>query len=212
MTKLKSRRLKKSTKRKPRAPPPTSSTLAPPNAGTSVVAPTSGSCSTCFYGRLNDTVRVCRVNRPTLAQGPPAQTGLGWPIVADNDWCGDGIDATSYGSFSPSSTQVSQAAVPVWIAPNPNPGGTLTHIAAAGNYLLRTGAGWITGISVNTTAVNATLTCYDGIDATGSVIAVMDVSKGNPSPQTAAPWAFTTGFFVVLTGGNADLTIVSHSI
>ena len=196
----------KRTKRKKIAP------ALPPTAAASVVAPTSGSCATCFYGRMNGTVRNCRINHPTLVQGPPAQIGLGWPVVADNDWCGEGMDATNYGSFSPGSTQVSQAAVPVWIAPNPNPGGTLTHIATAGSYLLRSGAGWITGISVNTTAVNAQLTCYDGTDTTGSVIAVLDVSKGNPSPQTAAPWGFTTGFFVVLTGGNADLTIVSHSI
>jgi len=218
MTKLKSRRLKKSTKRKPRAPPPTSSTLAPPNAGTSVVAPTSGSCSTCFYGRLNDTVRVCRVNRPTLAQGPPAQTGLGWPIVADNDWCGDGIDATSYGSFSPSSTQVPAAAIPVYMAPNPNPGATQTHLtgsAGGSSTLIRSGAGWITGITVNSMATGtATMTCYDGLDATGSVIAVIDVSRSNPSPQTAAPWGFNTGFFVVFSSGTggADVTIISHSV
>jgi hypothetical protein len=150
-----------------------------------------------------------------LAQGPPAQIGLGWPIVADNDWCGDGIDATTYGAFSPGSTQVSQAAVPVWIAPNPNPGGTLTHISAPGSYLVRSGAGWITGISVNSVATgSATMTCYDGLDATGTVIAVIDVSKGNPSPQTAAPWGFSTGFFMVLSAGatGADLTIVSHSV
>jgi hypothetical protein len=152
-----------------------------------------------------------------LAQGPPAQTGLGWPIVADNDWCGDGIDATNYASFSPGSTQASQAAMPVWIAPNPNPGGTLTHIvgtAAAQSQLIRSGAGWITGVSVNSVATgSATMTCYDGIDATGAVIAVIDISKGNPSPQTAAPWSFSTGFFVVLSNGSggADITIVSHS-
>jgi hypothetical protein len=185
-----------------------------PEAMPNVVAPTSGTCATCFYGRLNGTVRVCRVNRPTLAQGRPAQTGLGWPIVADNDWCGDGMDATTYGSFSPGSTQVSQAAVPVWIAPNPNPGGTLTHISTPGSYLVRSGAGWITGISVNSVSSGGgTLTCYDGIDATGAIIAVIDVSKGNPSPQTAAPWGFSTGFFVVLSANatGADLSIVSHS-
>jgi hypothetical protein len=144
----------------------------------------------------------------------PPDTGRQWPTVADTDWCGEGMDKTNYGSFSPLivANQASGDAMPVWIAPNPNPGGTLTHIATAGSYLLRSGAGWITGISVNTTAVNATLTCYDGLNAIGTVIAVIDVSKGNPSPQTAAPWGFTTGFFVVLTGGNADLTIVSHSL
>ena len=141
-------------------------------------------------------VRICRVNRPTLAQGIPAQTGLGWPIVADNDWCGDGIDATSYASFSPLivTNQASGDAMPVWIAPNPNPGGTLSHLvgsAGGSSTLIRSGAGWVTGISVNSVATgSATMTCYDGIDATGIVIAVIDVSRSNPSPQTAAPWGF----------------------
>ena len=176
--------------------------------------PTAGTCATCFYGQTTSAisgtpVRLCRLNNPSITPPAPGR----WPSVLDDDWCGQGIDKTNYNSFSPVVTsQASGDAMPVWIAPNPNPGGTLTHIAAAGSYLIRSGAGWITGISVNTTAVNAQLTCYDGIDATGSVIAVMDVSKGNPSPQTAAPWGFTTGFFVVLTGGNADLSIVSHSI
>jgi hypothetical protein len=60
---------------------------------------------------------------------------------------------------------------------------------------------------------NATLTCYDGLDATGVVIAVIDISRSNPSPQTAAPWGYTTGFFVVVSNGSAgaDITIVSHS-
>src|SRR6516164_92563 len=203
MTKSKSpRRSKKAT---PKRKKPPTSTLAPPSAGANVVAPTSGSCATCFYGRLTGTVRICRVNRPTLAQGPPAQTGLGWPIVADNDWCGDGMDATTYGSFSPGSTQVPAAAIPVYMAPNPNPGATQTHLtgsAGGSSTLIRSGAGWITGITVNSMATGtATMTCYDGLDATGSVIAVIDVSRSNPSPQTAAPWGFQTGFFVVLSNG-----------
>jgi hypothetical protein len=24
-----------------------------------------------------------------------------WPVVADDDWCGDGEDMTTYGSFAP---------------------------------------------------------------------------------------------------------------
>ena len=104
-------------------------------------------------------------------------------------------------------------ALPVWIAPNPNPGGTLTHISAAGSYLVRTGKGWITGISVNTPATsNSTLTVYDGVDATGSVMAVIDMSKGNPNAQSAAPWPFANGLFLVFAGTAADITIVSHSV
>jgi hypothetical protein len=137
--------------------------------------------------------------------------------VLDTDWCGEGMDKTSYASFSPGSTQAPAAAVPVYMAPNPNPGGTQTHLvgtAAAQNMLIRSGPGWITGITVNSVATgSASLTCYDGLDATGTVIAVIDISKSNPSPQTAAPWGFNTGFFVVISNGSAgaDITIVSHS-
>jgi hypothetical protein len=138
-----------------------------------------------------------------------------WPIVQTNDWCGEGYDKTANAPMQPTpGAQATGAAMPVWIAPNPNPGATLSHINAPGSYLIRSGAGWITGISVNSVSTGAgTLTCYDGVDTTGTVIAVIDVSKGNPSPQTAAPWGFKTGFFIVLSANatGVDLTIVSHS-
>ena len=84
-----------------RAPPPTGPTLIPPTAGT---------CSTCFYGQtmaqiggpIPLTVRFCRANPPTIT--PAANvSGLmhSWPIVADTDWCGDGLDSQNYGSFAP---------------------------------------------------------------------------------------------------------------
>ena len=101
-------------------------------------------------------------------------------------------------------------AMPVWIAPNPTPA-TLFHTGAAGSYLIASAPGWITGISVNTTVQGSgTLTVYDGVDASGTVIGVIDVSKGNPSPQAASPWPFRVGLFVVLSAA-ADITIVAHS-
>src|SRR3974390_2281459 len=104
-------------------------------------------------------------------------------------------------------------ALPVWLAPNPNLCGTLTHISAADSYLIRNSKGWMTGISVNTPATsNSTLTVYDGVDATGTVMAVIDMSKGNPNAQSAAPWPFINGLFLVLAGNAADITIVSHSV
>ena len=193
-----------------------------------IVAPVTGSCASCFYGQTATivdgvaTMRLCRLHNPQIE---PPHSGRHWPTVLDTDWCGDGVDMTSYGSFSPTTeppvppaeSQAASAAEPVWIAPNPNAGGTLTHLtgsAGGSSTLIRSGAGWITGISVNAVATgSATMTCYDGIDATGTVIAVIDVSRSNPSPQSAAPWGFQTGFFVVLSNGTtgADITIVSHS-
>ena len=187
----------------------------------SVVPPTAGSCKTCFYGQTFATyfdgttqMRLCRLQHPNV---DPPHSARKWPEVLDTDWCGEGLDNVSYASFSPGATQAPAAAVPVYMAPNPNPGGTQTHLvgsAAGSSTLIRSGAGWVTGITVNSVATGtATMTCYDGINATGTVIAKIDVSRSNPSPQTAAPWGFQTGFFVVLSTGTtgADITIVSHS-
>ena len=99
-------------------------------------------------------------------------------------------------------------AQPVWLAPNPT-GQTLTHLAATGSYLIKAGKGWVTDISLNTMATNGSLTVYDGVDATGKVIAVIDVSKSSPGLAGSEPWGFSVGLFVVLSG-TADLTIVSH--
>jgi len=49
---------------------------------------------------VND-VRTCRADPPTLGQGAPGLPAQGWPVVTDNDWCADGVDATTYGSFAP---------------------------------------------------------------------------------------------------------------
>jgi hypothetical protein len=134
-----------------------------------------------------------------------------WPVVVETDWCGDGVDASSFASFSPVvTTQIPAAAMPVWIAPNPNPGRIQTHINAPGSYLIRTGAGWTTGIEVNTVVTNGQMTCYDGIDATGIMIAAIDCSRQAPSPSASAPWGFQVGFFVVVVN-NPDITIVTHS-
>ena len=194
--------------------------LSPPSAAPTLTPPAAGTCATCFYGQPTSAIsgspeRLCRLNNPSVTPAAPGR----WPSVLDDDWCGEGRDKDSYNSFSPIvMDQTSGAAEPVWIAPNPNPGGTLSHLvgsAGGSSTLIRSGAGWVTGISVNSVATgSATMTCYDGIDATGIVIAVIDVSRSNPSPQTAAPWGFHNGFFVVFSNGTtgADVTIVSHSV
>ena len=170
-------------------------------------------CSNCFYVDTGPQGNLrCHRSAP---EGSVASAAI-WPAVDANDWCGDGYDTSTNTPMQPTpGAQATGAAMPVWIAPNPNPGATLSHISTPGSYLIRSGAGWITGISVNSVSSGAgTLTCYDNTSATGTVIAVIDVSKGNPSPQTAAPWGFQIGFFIVLSANatGADITIVSHSI
>ena len=173
----------------------------------------ASACSDCYYKDTGPQGNLrCHRRAPF---GSDASNAI-WPVVEATDWCGDGYDTVANQPMQPTpGPQATGAAMPVWIAPNPNPGATLSHIAAPGSYLIRSGAGWITGISVNSVSSGGgSLTCYDGIDATGAIIAVMDVSKGNPSPQTAAPWGFKVGFFIVLSANaiGADLTIVSHSV
>jgi hypothetical protein len=97
-------------------------------------------------------------------------------------------------------------ASPIWLAPPPA-GVTLTHINAAGSLLIKTGKGYISTISINTAATGS-LTIYDGINATGAVIAVIDTSK-NTANSALSPWPIQTGLFIVLVG-NADITIISR--
>jgi hypothetical protein len=94
------------------------------------------------------------------------------------------------------------AAVPMWSAPPPS--GVLTHLAAAGSRLIKTGAGALASLNVNTGAAG-TLTVRDGLDATGAVLGVIDTTARGFIP---APWSFSTGLYVTQAGA-ADLTLVS---
>jgi hypothetical protein len=130
-----------------------------------------------------------------------------WRNVDPNWWCGDGADKDSGQMFS---AGVQQQGFPVWTVPNPKGSPLkLLHINAAGSYLVKGSSGWLVEFSVNSTAVSGSLTMYDGLDATGAVMAVVDASKGTVGGSTTQPWPFATGLFVVMTG-NADCTIVTY--
>lgn len=84
-----------------------------------------------------------------------------------------------------------------------------THITTATTTLVKTGAGYLGQININTLAASGTITVYDGIDATGAVIAVIT----NPGtllvegPQTASYGVgFATGL-VLVTTGTQDITV-----
>jgi len=97
------------------------------------------------------------------------------------------------------------ASIPVYLAGAP--GATLRHIAAAGSALLKTGAGVLRSIDINTPAAsNSALTFYDGTDATGAVMAVIDCTKQTANVGTAG-WPFKVGCFYALTGA-PDITLV----
>jgi hypothetical protein len=109
-------------------------------------------------------------------------------------------------ALSPTDPRGAQYAMPIWIAPDPG-GSTLTHRNAAGNQLIKTGPGWISVMSINTSAVG-TLTIYDGIDASGAVLGVIDTSK-NTTNSALMPWPFQVGLFIAQVG-TADITLITH--
>lgn len=69
------------------------------------------------------------------------------------------------------------------------------------------GAAELWTVNVNAGAAAATLSIYDGIDATGTKIATVDATtKSSQTFGVRCP----NGIFAVLAGGNADCTI-GHS-
>ena len=80
------------------------------------------------------------------------------------------------------------------------------HISAAGNLAVAPAGGKakLTTVNVNTAADSAVFTIYNGISASGEVVAVIDASE-----TCSRVYAFTLndGIFCVLSGGNADVTV-----
>jgi len=99
-------------------------------------------------------------------------------------------------------------ASPMWLAPDPR-GALLTHLNTDGSMLLKNGRGWISTISINTASAG-TLTIYDSTNATGKVMAVIDVSKQTANVAVVHPWPFEVGCFVVLAAPGSDVTIITH--
>lgn len=82
----------------------------------------------------------------------------------------------------------------------PEGGFSYQHEAAAGTYLSKTGAGVLHAVHVNTKGVTDTVTVYDGIDDTGTVIAALDATVVADHVYDAV---FTVGLCVVIAGGTA---------
>lgn len=91
-------------------------------------------------------------------------------------------------------------ALPAWLAPAP--GQKLTHMAAPGAVLVKSGAGQFISLNVNTPAAGS-LTVRDGVDAGGPILAQFSTANAN---FLVVNWAFATGLFVTLAGA-ADISI-----
>ena len=85
-------------------------------------------------------------------------------------------------------------------------GSSYTHITTAATTVVKSGAGVLARINVNTLGSGSTMTIYDNTAASGTVIAVMTSAL-----QTSQTFdvAFATGCTIVTSGGTAaDLTVV----
>lgn len=85
---------------------------------------------------------------------------------------------------------------------------TGTPLAANATTLVRTGAGVLHGITINTKGASSnTLKIYDGLSASGTLMATIDTTA------TPGLWeydmTFTTGLTIVIgTGTAADVTVL----
>lgn len=90
-------------------------------------------------------------------------------------------------------------------------GNTPIHVAAntaAGGVLVKSGAGTIVAVMINTKgSTSNTLTLYDGTTTAGTVLAILDTTAS----LTYLPYnmSYQTGFlYTLLAGTAADLTIM----
>lgn len=71
---------------------------------------------------------------------------------------------------------------------------------------VKTGAGVLRGINVNTAGLTSAIVLYDGTSTSGTKLGSFSTLA---LATVALNWNFSTGLFVVLTGGTpADVTVV----
>jgi len=101
-----------------------------------------------------------------------------------------------------SNQSAASAAIPVWLAPAI--GSQLKNITTNATTLVKTGAGVLSSISVNTAGTTSTAKVYDGLSAAGTLLGTFDTTKLGLLLQG---WAFQTGLCIVTAGGAAaDIT------
>lgn len=80
------------------------------------------------------------------------------------------------------------------------------NMVAVGNLLVKSGAGSFVGVTINTKVAAGVLQVYDGLTAGGTILATIDLSGGSLSLRYGIGVA--VGLFVVMSGANADVTIL----
>lgn len=75
---------------------------------------------------------------------------------------------------------------------------------ATSTELIKSGRGVLNTVTINGVSVTGILTIYDGIDATGSIIAIVTLAV-NPTPFTLHyEVELETGLYITFTGGLAS--------
>ncbi len=103
----------------------------------------------------------------------------------------------------PNAQNQSGGAIPVYIG-----GATGANITTATTTLVKTGAGTISGVTVNTAGAGSIIKIYDGLTNAGTLLATI-----SSAAQVSLSYglAFATGLCVVTSGGTpADVTIQYH--
>lgn len=96
-------------------------------------------------------------------------------------------------------------AIPVYIVTPPASAASFKNISTNASTQVKTGAGTLQGVIVNTPGVTSTLALYDGTSASGTPIATINTAQAFGEEFNLA---FTTGLFAVTAGGTpANLTI-----
>lgn len=97
-------------------------------------------------------------------------------------------------------------AIPVYIAPNP--GALAVNISTNTTTLVKSGAGILSSIAINTKGASSnTATVYDSLTGTGTILAVIDTTASIGTIQYNLK--FSIGLTVVTaTGTAANLTVM----
>ena len=106
-----------------------------------------------------------------------------------------------------SDPEVGANATPVWIAPGPAALTKNYSANTAGNQI-KTGAGTLLGILVNTAGLTSSIVLYDGTSTAGTKLGTWSTLAQAALAIGAGGIPFTVGLFAVLAGGTpADVTV-----
>lgn len=100
-------------------------------------------------------------------------------------------------------------AIPVYFAQSPTSPSLYKNIATAATTLVKTGAGTLHILIVNTLIASATITIYDSLTGSGTKIATLTLPStitGDAPFSLAYELPFATGLTIV-TSGATDLTV-----